>query len=137
MNGLKISKMQVIDNPTDDAKIPIVQNGTNYSMLFGTLSKLFIRIYENSDIPDILKQLQTQINSKANVSDIPTKVSQLVNDSNFLTSLTAFDNIYTKQEVYSKGETYSKEEIANLLEALNISTATDTDIRSLYNQIYL
>ena len=46
--------MQVIDNPTDDAKIPIVQNGTNYSMPFGTLNKLLIQIYKNSDI---LKQI--------------------------------------------------------------------------------
>ena len=41
--------MQVIDNPKEDAKIPIVQNGTNYSMPFGTLNKLLIQIYENSD----------------------------------------------------------------------------------------
>ena len=130
--------MQVIDNPKEDAKIPIVQNGANYNMPFGTLHKLLIQIYNNSDIPDILKQqLQIQIDSKASIKDIPTKVSQLINDSNFLTSLSAFDNFYTKQEIYSKGETYSREEISNLLGALNITTATDADIQSLYNQIYL
>ena len=41
--------MQVINNPREDAQIPIVQNGTNYSMPFGTLNKLLIQIYENSD----------------------------------------------------------------------------------------
>ena len=63
MNGLKISKMQVINNPKEDAKIPIVQNGTNYSMPFGTLRKLLMQIYEDYDIPNALQQLQIQIDS--------------------------------------------------------------------------
>ena len=63
MQGLKISKMQVIDNPKEDAKIPIVQNGTNYSMPFGTLNKLITQIYEDYDIPNALQQLQIQIDS--------------------------------------------------------------------------
>ena len=63
MQGLKISKMQVIDNPKEDARIPIVQNGTNYSMPFGTLNKLITQIYEDYDIPNALQQLQIQIDS--------------------------------------------------------------------------
>ena len=63
MQGLKISKMQVIDNPKEDAEIPIVQNGTNYSMPFGTLNKLITQIYEDYDIPNALQQLQIQIDS--------------------------------------------------------------------------
>lgn len=63
MNGLKISKMQVINNPKEDAKIPIVQNGTNYSMPFGTLRKLLMQIYEDYHIPNALQQLQIQIDS--------------------------------------------------------------------------
>ena len=63
MKGLKISKMQVIDNPREDAQIPIVQNGTNYSMPFGTLNKLITQIYEDYDIPNALQQLQIQIDS--------------------------------------------------------------------------
>ena len=61
MKGLKISKMQVIDNPREDAQIPIVQNGTNYSMPFGTFNKLITQIYEDYDIPNTLQQLQIQI----------------------------------------------------------------------------
>ena len=61
MNGLKISKMQVINNPKEDAKIPIVQNGTNYSMPFGTLSKLLIQIYENSDILKQVSDAATEV----------------------------------------------------------------------------
>ena len=63
MQGLKISKMQVIANPKEDALIPIVQNGTNYSMPFGTLNKLITQIYEDYDIPNALQQLQIQIDS--------------------------------------------------------------------------
>ena len=63
MNGLKISKMQVINNPREDAKIPIIQNGTNYSMPFGTFNKLITQIYEDYDIPNALQQLQVQIDS--------------------------------------------------------------------------
>ena len=55
--------MQVIDNPKEDAKIPIVQNGTNYSMPFGTLRKLLMQIYEDYNIPNALQQLQIQIDS--------------------------------------------------------------------------
>ena len=55
--------MQVINNPKEDAKIPIVQNGTNYSMPFGTLRKLLMQIYEDYDIPNALQQLQIQIDS--------------------------------------------------------------------------
>ena len=61
MQGLKISKMQVIDNPKEDAKIPIVQNGTNYSMPFGTLNKLLIQIYENSDILKQVSDAATEV----------------------------------------------------------------------------
>ena len=63
MKGLKISKMQVIDNPREDAQIPIVQNGTNYSMPFGTFDKLITQIYEDYDIPNTLQQLQIQKDS--------------------------------------------------------------------------
>ena len=63
MKGLKISKMQVIDNPREDAQIPIVQNGTNYSMPFGTFDKLITQIYEDYDIPNALQQLQIQKDS--------------------------------------------------------------------------
>ena len=65
MQGLKISKMQVIDNPKEDAKIPIVQNGANYNMPFGTLRKLLIQIYETY----ILKVLTDTKNDMATAEE--------------------------------------------------------------------
>ena len=84
MKGLKISKMQVINNPKEDAKIPIVQNGTNYSMPFGTLRKLLMQIYEDYDIPNALQQLQIQIDSAdaatAKAKDTATHPGYVDND---------------------------------------------------------
>ena len=40
-----------------------------------------------SDGNTTLEDIQTQLNNKANISDIPTKVSQLENDMNFLTEI--------------------------------------------------
>ena len=60
--------------------------------------------------PDI-KSVQQIINEKADASAIPTKTSQLTNDSNFITSYTETDpvwasekgNYYTKIEIDGKG----------------------------------
>lgn len=60
--------------------------------------------------PDI-KSVQQIINEKANASAIPTKLSQLTNDANFITSYTETDpvwtrektNYYTKTEIDGKG----------------------------------
>ena len=60
--------------------------------------------------PDI-KSVQQIINEKADASAIPTKLSQLTNDANFITSYTETDpvwtrektNYYTKTEIDGKG----------------------------------
>lgn len=56
--------------------------------------------------PDI-KSVQQIINEKADASAIPTKVSQLTNDSNFITSYTETDPVWTSE----KGNYYTKTEI--------------------------
>nr|DAH27637.1 MAG TPA: Head fiber protein [Bacteriophage sp.] len=56
--------------------------------------------------PDI-KSVQQIINEKVDVSAIPTKVSQLTNDSNFITSYTETDPVWTSE----KGNYYTKTEI--------------------------
>ena len=58
-----------------------------------------------------IKSVQQIINEKADASAIPTKVSQLTNDANFITSYTETDpvwtrektNYYTKTEIDGKG----------------------------------
>ena len=58
--------------------------------------------------------MQNALNSKANSSDIPTKTSDLTNDSGFITS-TANNLI----NYYLKSETYTKSEVDNLLSAVS------------------
>ena len=107
MNGLKISKMQVIDNPREDAKIPIVQNGTNYSMPFGTLNKLITQIYEDYDIPNALQQLQIQIDSTdaatAKAKDTAAHPGDVDNDGYYY-KWNVETKTYEKTDVNLKGE---------------------------------
>lgn len=58
--------------------------------------------------PDI-KSVQQIINEKADSSAIPTKVSQLTNDANFITSYTETDPVWTRE----KTKYYTKTEIDN------------------------
>ena len=107
MNGLKISKMQVIDNPREDAQIPIVQNGTNYSMPFGTLNKLITQIYEDYDIPNALQQLQIQIDSAdaatAKAKDTAVHPGYVDNDGYYY-KWNVETKTYEKTDVNLKGE---------------------------------
>lgn len=56
-----------------------------------------------------IKSVQQIINEKANASAIPTKVSQLTNDANFITSYTETDPVWTRE----KTNYYTKTEIDN------------------------
>lgn len=58
--------------------------------------------------PDI-KSVQQIINEKADASTVPTKVSQLTNDANFITSYTETDPVWTRE----KTDYYTKTEIDN------------------------
>lgn len=85
--------------------------------------------------PDI-KSVQQIINEKANASAIPTKVSQLTNDANFITSYTETDpvwtrektNYYTKTEIDGKGYLTAHQSLdgyAKKTEIPNVSTKAD------------
>ena len=56
-----------------------------------------------------IKSVQEIINSKADASAIPTKLSQLTNDANFITSYTETDPVWTRE----KANYYTKTEINN------------------------
>ena len=56
-----------------------------------------------------IKSVQDIINEKADVSAVPTKVSQLTNDANFITSYTETDPVWTRE----KTDYYTKTEIDN------------------------
>lgn len=85
--------------------------------------------------PDI-KSVQQIINEKANASAIPTKLSQLTNDANFITSYTETDpvwtrektNYYTKTEIDGKGYLTAHQSLdgyAKKTEIPNVSTKAD------------
>ena len=85
--------------------------------------------------PDI-KSVQQIINEKADASAIPTKVSQLTNDANFITSYTETDpvwtrektNYYTKTEIDNKGYLTAHQSLDNYAkktEIPNVSTKAD------------
>lgn len=74
-------------------------NGTNLVIKDGNTETL------NPDI----KSVQQIINEKADASAIPTKLSQLTNDANFITSYTETDPVWTNE----KGNYYTKTEIDN------------------------
>ena len=58
-----------------------------------------------SDQPDINKILDYCNKKFANKTDVPTKNSQLVNDSDYVTNITEdLENYYKKSEVYTKNE---------------------------------
>ena len=83
-----------------------------------------------------IKSVQQIINEKANASAIPTKVSQLTNDANFITSYTETDpvwtrektNYYTKTEIDGKGYLTAHQSLdgyAKKTEIPNVSTKAD------------
>ena len=75
------------------------------------LGKSGYNIEDIGDIPDIediyalieskasTKYVNTQLSLKANITDIPTKTSDLTNDVPFLTEHQSLNNYYTKNEV--------------------------------------
>lgn len=83
----------------------------------------------NSDTEGI-KSLQQVLADKANASAIPTKVSQLTNDANFITSYTETDpvwtrektNYYTKTEIDGKGYLTVHQSLDNCVKIGNDST---------------
>ena len=84
-----------------------------------------------------IKSVQEIINEKADTSAIPTKLSQLTNDTNFITSYTETDpvwtrektNYYTKTEIDNKGYLTEHQSLDNYL----TKTAANSEYLSLGN----
>ena len=74
-------------------------NGTN----------LVVKNGDTETLNPNIKSVQQIINEKADASAIPTKVSQLTNDANFITSYTETDPVWTRE----KTDYYTKTEIDN------------------------
>lgn len=82
----------------------------------------------NSDAEGI-KSLQEVLADKADVSAIPTKVSQLTNDANFITSYTETDPVWTREKTdyYTKTEIDNKGYLTTHQSLDDYATKTDLD----------
>lgn len=77
---------------------------------------------ESSEGESSTSNIQTQLNNKADIDDIPTKVSQLQNDMNFLTEIPDY---YTTEEevklmITNSGESSQEILKGNLIESISI-----------------
>ena len=68
---------------------------------------------ELSFLSGVTSAIQDQIDGKANHSDIPTLISQLTNDTGFITNA-----VSDLVNYYTKDETYTKSEISNMISAI-------------------
>ena len=79
-----------------------------------------------SDLNDYYTKGETDnlLNNKANINDVPTKTSDLTNDSGFITK--AIDNLVN---YYKKSETYTQAEVDDLIANINA-----IEIRNINNE---
>lgn len=68
--------------------------------------------------------VDTLLDNKANISDIPTNTSQLVNDSGYITNIP--DEYITNSELEAKGYLTEHQDISNLATKAELATKADT-----------
>ena len=79
----------------------------------GEVSVSNVTSVELSYLSGVTSAIQTQLNNKADNADIPTLLSQLTNDTGFVTNAVS-DLI----NYYTKADTYTKTEINNMISAI-------------------
>ena len=79
----------------------------------GEVSVSNVTSVELSYLSGVTSAIQSQLNNKANKADIPTLLSQLTNDTGFVTNAVS-DLI----NYYTKANTYTKAEVNNLISAI-------------------
>lgn len=72
-----------------------------------------VTVVELSYLSGVTSAIQDQIDGKADHSDIPTLISQLTNDSGFITNA-----VSDLVNYYTKDETYTRTEISNMISAI-------------------
>ena len=72
-----------------------------------------VTVVELSYLSGVTSAIQDQIDGKADPSDIPTLISQLTNDSGFITNA-----VSDLVNYYTKDETYTRTEISNMISAI-------------------
>lgn len=72
-----------------------------------------VTVVELSYLSGVTSAIQDQIDGKADPSDIPTLISQLTNDTGFITNA-----VSDLVNYYTKDETYTRAEISNMISAI-------------------
>lgn len=95
-------EINILDNKIDDKQDELI-SGSNIKTINGQSilgnGDITINEGENVDLSDYATK--DDLNTKANIDDIPTKTSQLENDSNYLTSIP--EEYITNEELNNKG----------------------------------
>lgn len=113
----KADKYAVYDKDEIDAKFAALEGGDV------NLTNYYTKAEVNSLIPDV--------SGKADKSEVPTKVSQLENDSKYLTEVP--DEYVTEDELKSKG--YLTKEVEPLFTASAAKNINQSDIDSWNNKV--
>lgn len=113
----KADKYAVYDKDEIDAKFAALEEGNV------NLTNYYTKAEVNSLIPDV--------SGKADKSEVPTKVSQLENDSKYLTEVP--DEYVTEDELKSKG--YLTKEVEPLFTASAAKNINQSDIDSWNNKV--
>lgn len=82
-----------------------------------------------------LSYIEAKLDTKADVSTIPTKVSQLTNDSNFITTYTETDlvwtseksNYYTKTEIDNKGYLTEHQSLTDYAKVIEVNKLIENE----------
>ena len=95
-------EINILDNKIDDKQDELI-SGSNIKTINGQSilgnGDITINEGENVDLSDYVTK--DELNAKADINDIPTKLSELENDSNFLTSIPS--EYVTDTELNNKG----------------------------------
>lgn len=109
-----------------DAKLDTIEEGANKTVVDSELSATSTNPVENKAVQTAIQNLE---DSKADVSDIPTKVSDLANDSGFITEQyvdSAISNIDIDITVDSALSSTSENPVQNKVVQAAIQTLTDS-----------
>lgn len=107
----KISELTATTEPTNNDAMPIVNSSTTKKVTLGTI-KTFIQTAFAS-VFAALSHTHTQ-SDITDFPSVPTKTSDLTNDSGFITN-----SVNDLTNYYLKSETYTKTEVNNLLANIN------------------
>ena len=97
----------------DDKLSNKVEKKDGYSLISDTEIERLSGIvnYDDSTINNEINSIKTEVSKKANATDIPTKISELVNDSGYLTEHQDISHLATKDEIPDVSEYITETEL--------------------------